>query len=49
LGAETNTTKKSRTLFAGINGGYLFWAALALVVVVLLAIVAKLLPKPPAA
>ena len=28
--------------------GYIFWAALALVVVVLLAVVAKLLPKPPA-
>ena len=34
--------------FARLNGGYVFWAALALVVVVLLVIVAKLLPKPPA-
>jgi len=34
---------------AALNGGYLFWAALALVVVVLLVIVARLLPKPPAA
>jgi hypothetical protein len=32
-----------------INGGYLFWGALALVVVVLLVVVGKLLPKPPAA
>ena len=29
-----------------INGGYVFWAALAVVVVVLLVVVAKLLPKP---
>jgi hypothetical protein len=34
--------------FAGMNVGYLFWGALALVVVVLLVVVAKLLPKPPA-
>jgi hypothetical protein len=34
---------------AGINGGYVFWVALALVVVVLLVVVARLLPKPPAA
>jgi len=33
----------------GLNGGYLFWGALALVVAVLLAVVAKLLPRPPAA
>jgi hypothetical protein len=35
--------------FARLNGGYVFWAALALVVLVLLVVVAKLLPKPPAA
>ena len=35
--------------FAGLNGGYVFWVALGLVVVVLLVVVAKLLPKPPAA
>ncbi len=35
--------------FTRLNGGYVFWAALALVVVVLLVVVAKLLPKPPAA
>lgn len=35
--------------FAGVKVGYLFWGALALVVVVLLVAVAKLLPKPPAA
>ncbi len=39
----------SRNPFARLNGGYVFWAALALVVVVLLVVVAKLLPKPPAA
>jgi len=33
--------------FAGINGGYIFWVALILVVIVLLATVARLLPKPP--
>jgi hypothetical protein len=38
----------ARNPFAGINGGYVFWAALALVVIVLLVLVAKLLPKPPA-
>ena len=32
----------------GLNGGYVFWGALALVVIVLLVTVAKLLPKPPA-
>lgn len=32
----------------GRYGGYIFWAALGLVVIVLLAVVAKLLPKPPA-
>lgn len=31
-----------------INGGYVFWAALAVVVVALLVVVAKLLPKPQA-
>ena len=31
---------------AGLNGGYLFWGALGLVVIVLLVVVAKLLPKP---
>lgn len=39
----------ARNQFAGLNTGYIFWAALALVVVVLLVAVAKLLPKPPAA
>jgi hypothetical protein len=38
----------SRNPFAGLNGGYVFWGALALVVIVLLMVVAKLLPKPPA-
>jgi hypothetical protein len=35
--------------FAGLKGGFVFWAALALVVLVLFMVVAKLLPKPPAA
>lgn len=34
--------------FAHLNAGYLLWAVLALVVIVLLIVVAKLLPKPPA-
>jgi hypothetical protein len=34
-------------MFAGLKGGYVFWGALALVVVVLLVVVSKLLPKPP--
>lgn len=37
-----------RNPFAHLNGGVLFWGALALVVFVLLVTVAKLLPKPPA-
>jgi hypothetical protein len=47
VAGPNSTTTGSR--FAGLNGGYLFWGALALVVVVLLGVVAKLLPKPPAA
>jgi hypothetical protein len=39
----------ARNIFAGLNTGYVFWGALALVVAVLLVVVAKLLPKPPAA
>jgi hypothetical protein len=38
---------RARNPFAGINGGYVFWGALALVVAVLLVVLAKLLPKPP--
>lgn len=45
-GGQTAAAKPS---FAGIDGGYVFWGALALVVVVLLVVVARLLPKPPAA
>ena len=33
--------------FSGLKSGYIFWGALALVVVVLLFVVSKLLPKPP--
>ncbi len=36
-------------VLAGARGGVLFWSGLGLVVIVLLAVVAKLLPKPPAA
>ena len=39
----------SPSFLAGINNTYIFWTALALVVAVLLVVVAKLLPKPPAA
>jgi hypothetical protein len=46
ISAEEQSTAP-RNPFAGINGGYVFWGALALVVVVLLVVVAKLLPKPP--
>jgi hypothetical protein len=44
-GDEKSTEAKNP--FAGIDGGYVFWGALALVVAVLLVIVARLLPKPP--
>ncbi len=36
----------TRNPFSGISGGYVFWGALGLVVVALLLVVAKLLPKP---
>ena len=39
----------ARPGFAALRAGVLFWCALGLVVVVLLVVVAKLLPKPPAA
>lgn len=42
------TSSGPATLFAGMNSRYIFWGALGLVVVVLLVVVAKLLPKPPA-
>jgi hypothetical protein len=45
--SEANSSGSSRNPFASLNGGFIFWAALALVVVVLLVVVAKLLPKPP--
>ena len=38
----------ARKSFADLGSGYVFWGALALVVVVLLVVVARLLPKPPA-
>ena len=38
----------AQDFFAGIDNRYVFWAALALVVVVLLVVVARLLPKPAA-
>ncbi len=49
LGAAGAGAGGSRNPFAGLNGGYVFWGALGLVVVVLLVVVSKLLPKPPAA
>jgi hypothetical protein len=45
LGAEEASTASANP-FAGLNGGVVFWGALALVVMVLLVVVAKLLPKP---
>ncbi len=47
LGAEESLKGGTRTAL-GLNGGVWFWGALALVVVGLLVVVAKLLPKPPA-
>jgi hypothetical protein len=35
--------------FASLKGGFVFWAALARVVIALFVVVAKLVPKPPAA
>ena len=49
LNASAPDAASAKNPFAGINGGIIFWGALALVVVVLLVVVAKLLPKPPAA
>jgi hypothetical protein len=48
LGAGEPNPVSPKSGFAGLNGGYVFWGALAFVVVVLLVVVAKLLPKPPA-
>ncbi|MBI3884520.1 MAG: DUF3999 family protein [Opitutae bacterium] len=45
--SATVAAAPDRNPFAGLNGGYLFWGALAVVIVVLLVTVAKLLPKPP--
>jgi hypothetical protein len=47
--APGESNASARSGFSGLKGGTLFWAALALVVIVLLVVVAKLLPKPPAA
>jgi hypothetical protein len=38
--------KSSASPFAGTKGGFIFWGSLALVVVALLLVVAKLLPRP---
>jgi hypothetical protein len=50
LGPEEKTKSDgwAKTAFSGAKGGLIFWSALAMVVIVLLAVVAKLLPKPPA-
>ncbi len=47
LGADTQGAG-ARNPFTGLNGGVVFWGALALVVAALLVTVARLLPKPPA-
>lgn len=46
--AVSQTTDAAKKSFGGMKGGYVFWGALALVVVLLLVLVAKLLPKPAA-
>ncbi len=50
LGAESSsaTATSSPHWLAGLRGGALLWSALALVVIVLLLVIARLLPKPPA-
>lgn len=50
LGAEEKTTadRWGAGALAGLRGGGLFWGALGLVVLGLLAVVVRLLPKPPA-
>ena len=50
LGAEepARTGGWADQALAGPRGGIIFWSALAIVVVALLIVVAKLLPKPPA-
>lgn len=51
LGAEekSRTDGWAKSALSGANGGVLFWGVLALVVIGLLGVVAKLLPKPPSA
>jgi hypothetical protein len=48
LSADEATSAGSGNPFAGLNGGYVFWGVLGLVVIALLVVVARLLPKPPA-
>jgi hypothetical protein len=45
LDPDEPNSHPAKDLFAGLSGGPIFWGALGLVVVVLLAVVAKLLPK----
>jgi len=45
--AAGDPNSAARSSFSGLKGGTIFWGALALVVIVLLVVVAKLLPKPP--
>ena len=45
--APADANARAGNAFANLKGGAIFWAALALVVIVLLVVVAKLLPKPP--
>jgi len=49
LEAGARNPDSPRNFLTGFNRRYVLWGALALVVVVLLVVVAKLLPKPPAA
>lgn len=49
LGAEESSQRGwAAGTLAGLRGGVVFWVVLGLVVVVLLAVIARLLPKPPA-
>jgi len=48
LDADDSSPDSTKNLFAGLSGGPIFWAALGLVVIVLLFVVAKLLPKSAA-
>lgn len=49
LGPEEAVVAPKRSSFIGDRAGLIFWGALSLVVITLLVVVARLLPKPPGA